>query len=185
MAEQRYRAVLAVISDGLSISQVAGMVGVSRQTVHAWLARYEAEGLDGLKDRSHRPERCTHQMPAHGRGGGVGVAPFAAVLGSAAVGVRAGLAAVVPGALGVGGASGAAAGRDDRPDNAGSALRKWRRWERGAPMELWQTDVGRHYAGARGDVHVDGQLLRFWIGDELVKTAGPKHTSRVSIINRP
>ena len=55
MAEQRYQAVLAVISDGLSISQVAEKVGVSRQTLHAWLARYEAEGLDGLMDRSHRP----------------------------------------------------------------------------------------------------------------------------------
>ena len=65
VAEQRYQAVLSVIGDGLSISQVAGKVGVSRQTVHAWLARYEAEGLEGLKDRSHRPDRCPHQMPAH------------------------------------------------------------------------------------------------------------------------
>ncbi|EJO89729.1 hypothetical protein MCOL_V206050 [Mycobacterium colombiense CECT 3035] len=48
VAEQRYQAVLAVISDGLSISQVASKVGVSRQTLHSWLARYEAEGLDGL-----------------------------------------------------------------------------------------------------------------------------------------
>jgi transposase len=64
VAEQRYQAVLAVISDGLSISQVASKVGVSRQTVHAWLARYEAEGLEGLKDRSHRPGNCPHQMPA-------------------------------------------------------------------------------------------------------------------------
>ncbi|BBX41985.1 hypothetical protein MSIM_34360 [Mycobacterium simiae] len=56
MAEQRYQAVLAVISDGLSISQVAEKVGVSRQTLHSWLARYEAEGLqEGLADRSHRP----------------------------------------------------------------------------------------------------------------------------------
>jgi transposase-like protein len=30
VAEQRYQAVLAVISDGLSISQVASKVGVSR-----------------------------------------------------------------------------------------------------------------------------------------------------------
>ena len=43
MAEQRYQAVLAVISDGLSISQAAAKVGVSRQTLHTWLARYEAE----------------------------------------------------------------------------------------------------------------------------------------------
>ena len=41
MAEQRYQAVLAVISDGLSVSQVAEKVGVSRQTLHTWLARYE------------------------------------------------------------------------------------------------------------------------------------------------
>ena len=64
MAEQRYQAVLAVISDGLSICQVASKVGVSRQTLHPWLARYEAEGLDGLVDRSHRPASCPHQMPA-------------------------------------------------------------------------------------------------------------------------
>lgn len=55
MAEQRYQAVMAVISDGLPISQVAEKVGVSRQTLHSWLARYEAAGLDGLMDRSHRP----------------------------------------------------------------------------------------------------------------------------------
>ncbi|AMO06774.1 DNA-binding protein [Mycolicibacterium neoaurum] len=53
MAEQRYQAVLAVISDGLSISQVASKLGVSRQTLHSWLARYEAHGLEGLVDRSH------------------------------------------------------------------------------------------------------------------------------------
>jgi transposase len=64
VAEQRYQAVLAVISDGLSISQVAQKVGVSRQTLHAWLARYEAQGLGGLVDRSHRPVSCPHQMPA-------------------------------------------------------------------------------------------------------------------------
>lgn len=61
MAEQRYQAVLAVIGDGLSASQVAEKIGVSRQTLHTWLARYEASGLDGLVDR---PVSCPHQMPA-------------------------------------------------------------------------------------------------------------------------
>jgi hypothetical protein len=37
VAEQRYQAVLAVISDGLSNLQVGGKVGVSRQTLHSWL----------------------------------------------------------------------------------------------------------------------------------------------------
>jgi len=45
LAEQRYQAVLAVIGDGLSVSQVAENVGVSRQTLHSWLARYEGSGL--------------------------------------------------------------------------------------------------------------------------------------------
>ena len=39
VAEQRYQAVLAVIADGLSVRQVAEKVGVSRQTLHAWLAK--------------------------------------------------------------------------------------------------------------------------------------------------
>ncbi|CPS05892.1 transposase [Mycobacteroides abscessus] len=64
MVEQRYQAVLSVISDGLSISQVASKVGASRQTLHVWLARYEAQGLAGLADRSHRLKGCPHQMPA-------------------------------------------------------------------------------------------------------------------------
>lgn len=84
VVEQRYLAVLAVISDGLSISQVASKVGVSRQTLHACLARYEAQGLEGLADRSHRPRRCPHQMSAQVEAAGVGVP----VLGAAAVGVR-------------------------------------------------------------------------------------------------
>jgi len=60
VAEQRYQAVLAVIADGLSVKQVAEKVGVSRQSLHAWLARYEAEGLEGLSDRSRRPRSCPH-----------------------------------------------------------------------------------------------------------------------------
>ncbi|HEY2166291.1 MAG TPA: helix-turn-helix domain-containing protein, partial [Jatrophihabitantaceae bacterium] len=41
VAEQRYQAVLAVIADGLTVRQVAEKAGVSRQTLHAWLAKYE------------------------------------------------------------------------------------------------------------------------------------------------
>ena len=37
VAEQRYRAVLAVIEDGLSVTEAAAKVGVSRQTLHGWL----------------------------------------------------------------------------------------------------------------------------------------------------
>ena len=49
--EQRYQAVLAVIGDGRPISSVAENFGVSRQSVHAWLARYERDGLAGEPPR--------------------------------------------------------------------------------------------------------------------------------------
>src|SRR5471032_3089451 len=62
VVEQKYQAVLAVIADGRTVSEVAGQWSVSRQTVHSWLARYEAAGLAGLADRSHRPASCPHQL---------------------------------------------------------------------------------------------------------------------------
>ncbi len=64
VAEQRYKAILAVIADGRTVSEVASDCGVCRRTMHRWLAHYEAEGLEGLSDRSHRPVYCPHQMPA-------------------------------------------------------------------------------------------------------------------------
>ena len=64
MAEQRYQAVLAVLGDGRTVTEVARQWKVSRQTLHAWLARYDAQGLEGLADRSHRPGSCPHQLPA-------------------------------------------------------------------------------------------------------------------------
>jgi transposase InsO family protein len=63
VVEQRYRAVTAVL-DGARVSEVAAEMGVSRQAVHAWLARYRREGLAGLADRSHRPRSCPHQASA-------------------------------------------------------------------------------------------------------------------------
>ncbi len=35
--------------------EVAKQVGVSRQTVHKWVRRFQAEGRAGLTDRSSRP----------------------------------------------------------------------------------------------------------------------------------
>jgi transposase-like protein len=41
VVEQRYRAVLAVLAEN-SVTSVAAQLGVSRQTLHKWLARYRA-----------------------------------------------------------------------------------------------------------------------------------------------
>ena len=65
--EQRYQAVLAVVQDGWKVTEVAERLGVSRQAVHAWIARYEQGGLPALADRSHRPGTCPHQIAPRSR----------------------------------------------------------------------------------------------------------------------
>jgi transposase-like protein len=49
--EQRYRAVLEVTQAKVPVIVVAERYGVSRQTLHTWIRRYEAEGIGGLIDR--------------------------------------------------------------------------------------------------------------------------------------
>lgn len=62
LVEQRYRAVLEVLNDGATVTDVARRYGVVRQTVHSWLRKYAAHGLAGLADASSRPASCPHQM---------------------------------------------------------------------------------------------------------------------------
>ncbi|MDQ6910582.1 MAG: leucine zipper domain-containing protein, partial [Actinomycetota bacterium] len=62
LVEQRYQAVLEVLNDGASVTDVARRRGVARQTVHEWLRRYAADGLGGLADHSSKPLSCPHQM---------------------------------------------------------------------------------------------------------------------------
>src|SRR6185437_3187545 len=141
VVEQRYQAVLAVIADGRTVKEVAAQWGVSRQSLHSWLSRYEAGGLDGLADRSHRPGSCPHQLagevlavvlelrrarpywgPRRLRLELIrqGVDPPPSESGIYRALVRAGM--IEP-----------ARRRRDK--------QLWRRWERAAPMELWQLDV--------------------------------------------
>jgi transposase len=62
LVEQRLSAVLEVLNDGVSVSEVAARFGVSRQSVHRWLRRYATHGLAGLVDQSTVPGSCPHQM---------------------------------------------------------------------------------------------------------------------------
>ena len=70
VVEQRYRAVLEVVEEGLPVTEVARRHGVARQTVHEWLARYAAGGLAGLADRSSRLASCPHQIATRTHLGG-------------------------------------------------------------------------------------------------------------------
>ena len=46
------------------MAHVAAAMGVSRQCVHRWVARFDAEGDAGLLDRSSRPHRSPGRTPA-------------------------------------------------------------------------------------------------------------------------
>src|ERR1700753_2766567 len=63
--EQRYQAVLEVLED-IPVTEVAERFGVSRQTVHRWVARYRESGLAGLADRSHAPKAHPWRLAAEG-----------------------------------------------------------------------------------------------------------------------
>lgn len=139
VAEQRYRAVLAVISDGETVKDVADRFGVSRKTVHDWMAKYEAGGLENLGDRSHRPRSCPHQMSAEVevaialiRQRHPGWGPRRITFELAKAGPAPSESAVYRALV-----------RLNLIDPSGRRRRdrKWKRWERGAPMELWQMDT--------------------------------------------
>jgi transposase InsO family protein len=140
VVEQRYRAVLEVRA-GVRVTEVAARFGVSRQSVHAWVRRYEQGGLGALADRSRRPESCPHQTPdaveaaacevrrehpkwgpariAHELGR-LGIVPVPSPMSVYRVLVRHGL--IEPAAR-------------KRPRDS------YLRWERDEPMALWQMDI--------------------------------------------
>ena len=49
------------VDAGRPICHVAAEAGIARQTLGRWYARWQADGEDGLLDRSSRPRRCPHQ----------------------------------------------------------------------------------------------------------------------------
>lgn len=141
MAEQRYQAVLAVISDGETVTDVAGRFGVSRQTVHAWLARYEAGGIENLGDGSHRPRSCPHQTSGRVEAAIAGLWASHPWWGARRIVCELARAGVEP--VPSESAVYRALVRLNLIDPSGRRRRdrKWKRWERGLPMELWQLDV--------------------------------------------
>jgi len=141
VAEQRYQAVLAVIGEGRAVMEAASQWGVSRRTLHRWLARYEAGGLDGLPDRSHRPARCPHQLPADIEVQVLELRRAHRYWGARRLVLELARKQVKP----VPSESAVyrclvRAGVID-PVKRHRRREKFKRWERGGPMELWQMDV--------------------------------------------
>jgi transposase InsO family protein len=139
--EQRYDAVLGVLRDGFTVTEVARKFGVSRQSVHAWLARYEAGGLEALNERSRRPKASPAQIDGlvesrilelrrhHPSGGQLRLEHQRAREGWDPVPSPSSIYRALR-------RSGLIEEKARR-----KKLPTYKRWERGRPMELWQMDV--------------------------------------------
>lgn len=57
--------IMRVREQGWAISHAAKAMGISRQCAYRWVARFDAEGLAGLADRSSRPHHCPNQTSAN------------------------------------------------------------------------------------------------------------------------
>jgi transposase len=149
VAGQRYEAVRAVLADGETVTSVAARFGVARKTVHVWLVKYEAGGLDGLADGSHRPRSCPHQMPAAVEVALVELRLAHPWWGPRRLSFELGKRGVQPPVSES--AAYRALARLNLVDPAARPRdRKWKRWERGTAMELWQMDVVGGFALADG-----------------------------------
>ena len=116
-------------------------MGVSRQTLHAWLAKYEAAGLEGLVDGSHRPLSSPQQMPAQVEAAVLEARRKHPSWGPRRIAVEVSRSG---GGLAVTESSVYRCLRRTglvEPDSRRRRKREWKRWERGRPNELWQMDT--------------------------------------------
>ena len=63
--DERVRFVWDVQRGFESVSQLCRQFGISRKTGYKWMARYEAEGIEGLRERSRRPRRSPTRTDEH------------------------------------------------------------------------------------------------------------------------
>ena len=141
LVELRYQAVLEVVNQGATVTDVAARFGVTRQTVHRWLRRYAVKGLAGLADGSERPVSCPHQMPAVVEARIVELRRLHPGWGPRTILFRLEAERVVP-----------LPGRSSvyrclvrhgliEPEARRRKKADYKRWERSRSMELWQMDV--------------------------------------------
>ena len=126
--------------DGSPVSEVAVRYGVSRQTIYTWKAKHEADGLDGLKEKSRRPRTSPNRLPAetealvcemrraNPRWGARRIAYEIAQTGTAGAPSRATVHRVLERNNLI---------RHQKQQHR----RKYRRWQRETPMHLWQMDL--------------------------------------------
>jgi transposase InsO family protein len=140
VVEQRYRAVLEVLVEGATVTDVARRFGVTRQTVHRWLRLYASGGMAGLADRSSRPASCPHQIDARVEARIVELRRLHPGWGPRSIATQLGRdGGVVPGRSSIYRALVRHRLIEVQPRRR--RRQDYQRWERARAMELWQMDV--------------------------------------------
>ncbi len=60
--DERARFIDAYRTGGFTMTELCARFGISRRVGYKWLARYDAEGKAGLRDRSRAPHHCPHRI---------------------------------------------------------------------------------------------------------------------------
>jgi transposase len=64
--------IVLLLADGMTITDIAATVGISRRFIYKWVQRFLEKGLEGLADKPGRGYRRALPQPAlaeeHGRG---------------------------------------------------------------------------------------------------------------------
>jgi transposase InsO family protein len=150
--DRRLEFVRLAQAPGANRSELCRRFGVSRSNGYKWHGRYQAEGLNGLEERSRRPHSSPDRTPPeiearvlamraeHPAWGGRKIHRVLKDEGLAEAPAPSTITAILRrgGVLNGPGA--------DEP-------RDWTRFEREAPNELWQMDFKGHFALERGRCH--------------------------------
>ena len=140
------------VSGKLPFSVLCQRFGISRKTGYKWLHRYEAEGFDGLQDRSRRPIRSPSrtasaiemavlaERDAHPVWGGRKIRARLRMQGFSSVPSPSTITAILK--------------RHGLIDPAESQKRQaFQRFEHEAPNVLWQMDFKGHFPTRQGRCH--------------------------------
>lgn len=184
VVEQGYDAVMEVVGDGRTVTEVAERWGVSRQRVYGWLVGMRPVAWRGWPTGRIVLAAVPIRSPPRWRCGS----------GSCAGGTLSGAAAAAPrarsgwsgaGAVAVGDLPGLVRQRLIEPVARRRRKADYRRWERDRPMELWQLEV------LGGVWLADGQELkvvtgiddhsRFWVMAGLVERANARSVCQVLV----
>ena len=152
VTEQREEFVRLALAPGANVSELSRRFGISRANAYKWLARYRAEGREGLCNRSRRPRRSPDRAPPtveaevlrirDASNNAWGARKIAKVMGRSTDEVPA-LSTITEilrrhGRL--------ERTRDEHPG-------PYQRFERAEPNELWQMDFKGHFAITDGRCH--------------------------------